>query len=560
MTRMPRFKQDSIRSTPRSFTAAGALGIAVLIAAIIPLLAISPYNHSYADDWHYGVWAHLALQDGANIFQLIWVALQQSAKAWIDWQGTYSAIFLMALEPSVWGEQFYVLAAPIVLVTLLAGTFFFTHVVLVELMECPRGLWLGATALFIATWIQLVPSPVEAVFWYNSSIYYTTYNAAGLALLGCVGRICNPARAGRPVGATVGACLLAAFVAGGNFVTAVVIFLVLAVVLAVQIRDKRACSFEVLIVFSVLVLGLVISFIAPGNEVRQETQFPEDSAGVWGTIWGSSLAAFQYIHEWSSGLALLMVAACAPVALICTARACERGFKFRYPAAVAVASIAAFAISFTPTYWAEGDCGPGRVQNCRMFIYFILLLVNLFWVIGWLEGRRQAKRAGSAGMTALFEALPAEAWAGEDDAEGTTTPGAMPTPAPAALAPPARHVRPLITPRDCGIWFGLAVLVFCCSVGALALNEDAVDDLTSVSAVKSIVTGQAAEYHEQVLNRLETIETSTEMELEVPFYHDIPHVLWMGDIRDNMDNYINYRLCQWYGKDSIIAVKSNATE
>jgi hypothetical protein len=26
----------------------------------------------------------------------------------------------------------------------------------------------------------------------------------------------------------------------------------------------------------------------------------------------------------------------------------------------------------------------------------------------------------------------------------------------------------------------------------------------------------------------------------------------MGDVRDNMDNYINYRLCQWYGKTSII--------
>jgi hypothetical protein len=32
----------------------------------------------------------------------------------------------------------------------------------------------------------------------------------------------------------------------------------------------------------------------------------------------------------------------------------------------------------------------------------------------------------------------------------------------------------------------------------------------------------------------------------------------MGDIRDNMDNYINYRLAQWYRKDSIIGVHGSS--
>ena len=52
--------------------------------------------------------------------------------------------------------------------------------------------------------------------------------------------------------------------------------------------------------------------------------------------------------------------------------------------------------------------------------------------------------------------------------------------------------------------------------------------------------------------RLDYIESSDEDSLRVPYYTDVPHVLLMGDIRDNMDNYINYRLCQWYGKESIV--------
>ena len=45
----------------------------------------------------------------------------------------------------------------------------------------------------------------------------------------------------------------------------------------------------------------------------------------------------------------------------------------------------------------------------------------------------------------------------------------------------------------------------------------------------------------------------------MPYYTNVPHVLLMGDIRDNMDNYINYRLCQWYGKESIVGYRAATT-
>ena len=35
--------------------------VAALVLVLLPLVLISLYNHSYADDWHYGVWAHLVL-------------------------------------------------------------------------------------------------------------------------------------------------------------------------------------------------------------------------------------------------------------------------------------------------------------------------------------------------------------------------------------------------------------------------------------------------------------------------------------------------------------------
>ena len=42
----------------------------------------------------------------------------------------------------------------------------------------------------------------------------------------------------------------------------------------------------------------------------------------------------------------------------------------------------------------------------------------------------------------------------------------------------------------------------------------------------------------------------------MPYYTVGPKVLFMGDIYDNMDNYMNYRLAQWFGKKSILAYHS----
>ena len=528
---------------PDADVCVGVLGVLLLVCTLVPLLLISPYNHSYADDWHYGVWAHLALQETGNVGLALVTALEQVGKAWFEWQGTYSAIFLMAIEPSVFGEQFYVLAAPIVLATLIAGTLFFSRVALGELLGASTGTWVSVGCVAVAVQLLLQPSPVEGIFWYNSAVYYTTYHGAALALMACVLRIADPTRPKRPRGAIVGAVLLAAFVAGGNFVTALVAFEVLCALLVGLIVRGRRSAVAVLPAFAVMVVGLALSLVAPGNEVRQQTQFPGQGAGVWGTIWQSSLAAFQYLEQWSVGLVVLVALFCVPLALRVGERAAREGWRFRYPLAVAVASVALFATSFTPTFWAQGTVGPGRVQNCRLDLFVVLVVVNVFWACGWLCARRCQAADATDSPVPLRRALHAVSGARTPDAEAS---GASDSSAPLRRAP-----EPL-SARNAALACGLAALVAVCVVGSMAANDDLAEDLSSVSAARSVASGQAEAYHEQVLSRLATIESSTEQSLKVPFYKNVPHVLLMGDIRDNMDNYINYRLAQWYGKDSII--------
>ena len=125
-----------------------------------------------------------------------------------------------------------------------------------------------------------------------------------------------------------------------------------------------------------------------------------------------------------------------------------------------------------------------------------------------------------------------------------------------------RHARERTTDRTFGMLVAcsLVALVFAVSLISMDVDETAREEVTSLSAAHSLVTGQAAAYDAQVKARLEYLGSSKDSSVRVPFYTDVPKVLLMGDIRDNMNTYINYRLSQWFRKDSIVGYSGSQME
>lgn len=536
--------------------AAGAL--AALTAMLVPLLAISAYNHSYADDWHYGVWAHLALQSSAgDPLSALGAAYDQVKTAYTDWQGTYTAIFLMALEPGIVGEDAYVVAAPAIMASLVAATFWSSHVLLREWLHFDRPSWIAVASLVLVLQTQLLPSPVEALFWYNSAVYYTFFHSLMLVLLGMVLRSVDPNRS-KPVLKLVIASTVVAFVlAGGNFVTVLVTGELL-VVLCVVLWRRNVTSFSwALLPTAALFCGAVISMTAPGNSVRQQTQYPQDALGAADTIWRSSLSAFQYLSSWTTGLVVLAMGVIAVLAVRAAFGKDAPRRAWRLPGLVSVGLVALFATSFTPTFYSMGTVGPGRVQDVRLELYVVLLVLDVVYWAGWAAWKVRARRERDVPTSAVAaQARPASGLLSSSPeavapAAGDEGPAAGRCQGPAA-EPPATSRSPLLGARTVSAICGMLLLVFALTYGSIASDTKTGEDLTSVSATRSLVSGQAADYDQQVRDRLQTIESSTESTLQVPFYTNAPKVLFMGDIRDNMSNYINYRLCQWYGKTSII--------
>lgn len=541
----------AVRSLPFAGEPFGLLAlalVALLAAALVPMLAISAFDHSYADDWHYAVGAHLALEAGGGAAAALRAALDEVVDAYFSWQGTYSAIFLMALQPGVLGEELYGAGAVAVLALLVLATGYFASVLVRDVLGAGRSSWICASAAVLLLQTQLLPSPVEGIWWYNSAVYYTFYHALMLVMAGLSLRLLRGStrrgdlgRRGTAVRA-VALAALAFVVAGGNFVTGIVSVLALAGLVFAGIALGRRRAAVLVPALAVLVVGFALSMAAPGNEIRQESQFPTDALGPAVTIVRSCLAGAEYTVLWTNGMLAVALAALAPVLV----RAAVRSqWSFSRPWLACAASLALFMASFTPTFFSMGSVGPGRVQNIRYDLFVILVFVCATWLIGW--ACRRLERGGFD--FGLFGA------AGPSTVVG---PGAAPADAPSAEGDgrevPAAPMVPRMRPA--AVYYLSLALVLALCLGALALDERHVDDVVAISCARSLANGEAAEYDEQIWERIELIEGTDAADVEVPFITRAPRVLFMGDIKDNMDTYINFRLAQWYGKDSIIGYDS----
>lgn len=495
--------------------------VALLALAFVPMLAISAFDHSYADDWHYGVDAYLALQAGGGLVEAVRAAVQEAVDTYTSWQGTYSAIVLMALQPGVFSESLYGLGAVGIMAVLVLSTGYVASVAVRDVCGGGRALWLSATCMVLLLQTQLLPSPVEGFWWYNSAIYYTFYHSLMLLMAGISVRLLRArTRRGELSGAgsagrAVLLVLLAFVVAGGNFVTGLVaaVALFAATVAGLLRRPRRAALLVPALV--VLVAGFVFSMAAPGNEARQTSQFAGDNLGVLLTLVRSGLAGVEYLVLWTNGYLVIALAAFVPPAAYLARRS---RCSYRLPAVPAAASLLLFMASFTPTFFSMGNVGPGRVQNIRYDLFVLLAFLCVGWFVGWCVRRVEA---------------------------GGCLRGASGAMADGRLAPRATTAL-----------YATLAGVLALSFVALSVDERYVDDLTSISAATSLVTGVAQEYDQQVWERIDLIDSTSQPVVEVPFYTVGPKALFMGDIRDNMDNYINYRLAQWYGKDSIVGYHS----
>ena len=464
--------------------------LCVLLVFLIPMLAIARYDVPAADDFSFSCETHEAVVSGGSVIDILAGAAEKAVKVYDTWQGSFSAIFLMAFQPAIWGLRFYALTTWIMLLSLVGGIFFFFHRVLHGIFGVSKSIAGITAAVVSAACTQFLPSPNQSFYWYNGAVYYTFTFAVMLVLFAITAGYLLYGRGWR----IAVAAILCVIIGGSNYVTALFTSIAGALLLAVLAQKKDRRAIALLFPYVILLGAFLLSIRAPGNAVRQGLY--TDHPGALEAVLLSFSAAARNALRWAD----LRYAACmiflVPILL---AGAEESRFSFSLPGAVSVFSFCLFSSLFTPHLYALGSDGPERLKNILYFAYLLLSILNLFWWLGWFVKKKKSSSV------------------------------------------------------DCGISIGVfAISTMCaamCLVGSVLFFHGT---LTSVAAFSELRSGEAQRYYAQAEERQKILENPEIPDCELEPFSSQPYILFFTDMTEDPASYENEDTANYYGKNSIV--------
>ena len=477
----------------------------LMIVCLIPMAALGFYNHPLGDDFYYGYKTTLVWQETGNIFKVLATAFGETINQYHEWQGTYSAMFLMHLSPQMWGDIFYKIYPTVLFVCFVASIFYLTHTLLCFVLNASRNAWILITSLLVLVYIEQVPLCGETFYWYNGSMYYTGYLAFTFVFWGVlIKTLRNPS-----IKRTCILSFMAVFIAGGNYIsllpTMIILFLFI-LYYVYQVIWKRAQKQEQLIslciIFACMLGGFVVSALAPGNAVRQATapkMFP--AKAILKSIYQNT----KYCIYWNGIWSFLFFVCVTPVYLgiieKCT-------WQFRYPILVCGLIFGIYCSSSCPPFYAQSNGGAARVFCLVYYIMILALAMMYFYALGSVYRFISSGKYQSVFVIAELVIVLA------------------------------------------------FVLMPCLRSGEASYSKP-----HSLTALQAITNGEAAYYEQQYQERLAVLKDPTVLDINfVPY--DVPesliYFLYLGDIPSDENDTVNQRMSAIYGKNSIKILTSES--
>lgn len=349
-----------------------------LLLSLIPIIISSFYSHPLADDFGFSEKVNHVVKNGGGLFDILSASFQQVKDTYLDWQGTYAAIFVFSLQPAAFSEHIYFLTTFVMLTALIASTLFFVNTIF-NILGYDKKIGIIISFVILLLSIHFVVDKKEAFFWWNGSSYYTLFYSFSLLFFSILIKLYYAEKIIKKVIFLIISLLLAAILGGGNYSTALLTTVILAFAIFLLIKHKKKISLCYVMIFLILITGFVISMIAPGNSVRAAAITGESPVKA---IIHSVFYAVVYIAKWT-GLAQL--AGFSVIGFFAYILTKNSKYKFQYPFIVFVLSVLVFATQLTPPLYAMSSVGSGRQINIYYYSYYIFMSFNIFYIIGWIN-------------------------------------------------------------------------------------------------------------------------------------------------------------------------------
>ena len=352
------------------------------------------YAHPSVDDYYYGTETVQVWNETHSFASVVKCSFDEMINTYNIWQGNFSAIFLMRLQPGIFGEQYYFIAPLILLSAYMGFSIFFFYTALKKIFKADS--YLAATVGICLTFVsmQLCATPSDSFYWFNGAIYYTFFYSLMLFLFALLIRM-RTAKAAGTIILTAISSVSAFLIGGSNYAAALFMCIILAlsagaaVYFVILRKNKVIRPYHMaayIIVAAAAMAGLFISMAAPGNALRQQS------------VGGSTGIVKTFVYTFAFGgysIAKVLNAPCL-IFFICMIPVFYRiarrsGFTYRYPLLVAVFTFGLYCSMGTPVFYAQGLRMPYRMMNIIFFAAYVLITFNLIYFLGWIGNKFESK-------------------------------------------------------------------------------------------------------------------------------------------------------------------------
>lgn len=497
--------------------------IVIYALSLIPVLVIGKYDYPSADDFSMGLGTRLVYETTGSLLAVAGKILSETVRYYRTWIGYFTSCLFTTVSPATFGEAWYALTPAVILLALHVGVAVFFYALMEKALGMNRYARRCMTVLALFLMVQRMPEGslrVEAFYWYSGAGNYTLTFSAGLLYLAFyVLSVCGVRSKNRSLFLVL-ACIMGFLAGGGNYLSALS-FAVVSVLFAVYLVKRKIGR---LLPAAFYLCGFAVSCLSPGNRIRGGEA---EGYGALKSILLSLYYTLSYpLNQWMNWAVLLILALAGVIFWMgfaeiefsganakaggaaalekagSGAQAVQLGFTAPFPAAVLAYGIVSCVV--TPALYAQGNMDAGRIQS-TFWLHAVLVLLLLEWyLVGGLY-RRFSKEQNASAASCL---------------------------------------------RNGAGGFVRAILLFFIVFSLLAVKGNP-DFYTGTSAVSELLDGSAAQYGRENEERLRILKNPREQDAVLPRYTVQPNLLYFEDVSEDPDDWINQKMSEYYGKNSI---------
>ena len=384
------------------------LAFAVFFISMLPILYCGYFNYATADDFIKSYTVHNAILNGGNLIDIIKEGIRSAAEMWGSWEGTWASNFVLALQPSIWGEHVYAVTVPLCIFYSAIGTGYFLWEILVNHLAVSQRCFWTIYWLQLVLFLQYMPYIRGGMFWYPGMAHYIMPMCLSLLMIAWMLKWEKTGKSRYFIFMLVDA----AYIGGSHYQHIILVLLVLVSgwlwSFFIVRKNQKRMTFLWLPIAEILI-GLYVCIISPGNLTRGGEGF---GLHVRTILLMPATCVIEVLQHWKDYLDHTPLLIMYAVLLILIGKHCVKvkAGEGVYQIPIGVALLYLFllcASTEAPGVYAAGNSAGISGGYFDVVYQTMLLAMTIGFILfgGWLRCKRSVCFSGrqkAIGMTVLL--------------------------------------------------------------------------------------------------------------------------------------------------------------